>query len=110
MFSPFFLEFSLRLQSDVLYMKKWYMELNKNKIRVKVLLNPDVDKTPYHNYTFGEIKTLPLNFSTPTQIFIYGNKSVVAIWSEEPIAVQIISDEITAGFQKYYEFLWKIAK
>ena len=92
------------------YMKKWDMELNKNKIRVKVLLNPDVDKTPYHNYTFGEIKTLPLNFSTPTQIFIYGNKSVVAIWSEEPIAVQIISDEITAGFQKYYEFLWKIAK
>ncbi len=92
------------------YMKKWDSELNKNKIKVKVILNPHVDRSPYYNYKFGQIKTLPRDFSTPTQIFIYGNKSVVAIWSEEPIAIQITGDEITAGFRKYYEFLWKISR
>lgn len=90
------------------YMKSWDSSLNKNKIKVKVLLNVDGNKEPYKNYKYGEVKILPKNFSTPTQIFIYGNKSAVAIWSEEPIAILIKSTKITEGFRKYFDFLWKI--
>jgi sugar-specific transcriptional regulator TrmB len=89
------------------YMKGWDSDINQAKINVKVLLNSDGDKEPYSNYKYGEIKILPENFSTPTQIFIYGDKSAVAIWSEEPIAILITSAEITEGFRKYFEFLWK---
>ena len=80
------------------------------KLKIKVLLNSDANEKPYKNYKYGEIKTLTKNFSTPTQIFIYGNKSVVAIWSEEPLAILITSNEITNGFRKYFEFLWKLGK
>lgn len=90
------------------YMKNWDSSLNKNKIKVKVLLNADGDKEPYKNYRYGEVRILPKNFSTPTQIFIYGNKSAIAIWSEEPIAILIKSPKITEGFRKYFDFLWKI--
>lgn len=92
------------------YMKNWDTKINKMKLKIKVLLNSDCNEKPYKNYKCGEIKTLPKNFSTPTQIFIYGNKSVVAIWSEEPIAILITSNEITNGFRKYFEFLWKLGK
>lgn len=90
------------------YMKSWDSRLNKNKTKVKVLLNANGDKEPYKNYKYGEIKILPKNFSTPTQIFIYGSKSAVAIWSEEPIAILIKGTKITNGFRKYFDFLWKI--
>ena len=92
------------------YMKNWDTMINQTKIKVKVLLNSDGDKNPYQRYKYGEVKILPKNFSTPTQIFIYGNKSAVAIWSEEPIAILITSNEITNGFRKYFEFLWKLGK
>lgn len=90
------------------YMKNWDERLNKNQIKVKVLLNANGDKKPYKNYKYCEVKILPKNFSTPTQIFIYGNKSAVAIWSEEPLAILINGVKITNGFRKYFDFLWKI--
>lgn len=92
------------------YMKSWDKKINDTKIRIKVLLNSDGDKKPYKNYRYGEVKLLPKNFSTPTQIFIYGNKSAVAIWSEEPIAILITSSEITSGFREYFRFLWMLGK
>lgn len=92
------------------YMKTWDERINKQRRKVNVLLNSDGDKTPYQNYNYGQIRILPAPFSTPTQIFIYGNKSVIAIWSEDPIATMITSNEITDGFRKYFHFLWKIGK
>ena len=92
------------------YMKNWDTKINQAKIKVKVILNQDANKEPYKNYKYGEVKILPRNFSTPTQIFIYGNKSAVAIWSEEPVAILITSSEITNGFRKYYEFLWNLGE
>jgi sugar-specific transcriptional regulator TrmB len=92
------------------YMKSWDAKINHAKIKVNVLLNFDANSNPYKNYKYGEIKILPRSFSTPTQIFIYGNKSAVAIWSEEPIAILVTSDEITNGFKKYFKFLWRVGK
>ncbi len=92
------------------YMRKWDRELNSNKIKVKVVLNPSVDTKPYKNYQYGKVKVLPSNFSTPTQIFIYGNKSCVALWSENPLAILITDDDITAGFREYFKFLWKVGR
>lgn len=92
------------------YMKTWDERINKQRIKVNVLLNSDGDRIPYQNYKYGSVRILPTPFSTPTQIFIYGNKSVVAIWSDNPIATMITSNEITDGFRKYFRFLWKIGK
>lgn len=92
------------------YMKNWDRKINEAKIRVKVLMNSNAPKEPYKNYKYAEVKILPKNFSTPTQIFIYGNKSAIAIWSEEPITILIASSEITEGFRKYFEFMWKLGR
>ncbi len=92
-----------------LYMESWDKRINNSGIKVRVLLNSDAIKEPYQNYKYGEIKILQNTFS-PTQIFIYGNKTAIAIWSDEPIAALITSNEITKGFKKYFGFLWKFGK
>jgi len=53
---------------------------------------------------------LPKNFSSPTQIFIYGKKSAVAIWSDDPIATLISSKDIADGFRKHFALLWAQSK
>ncbi len=92
------------------YMKKWERELNEHKIKVTVLLNDGVDATLYDNYKYGIIKVLPTHFFTPTQIFIYGNKSCIALWSEDPLAIVITDKHMTAGFRTYFELLWKLTR
>ncbi len=88
------------------YMRDWQAKINQANIKVSILLNSDAEKKPYQNYQNGEMKILTKDFSTPTQLFIYGEKSAVAIWSEEPIAILITSSEITNGFRKYFDLLW----
>ncbi len=92
------------------YMKIWEKKINNDHVKVRVLINHGINKGLYKNYKYGEIRTLPKDFITPTQIFIYGNKSAIAIWSEEPLSILITSNEITEGFLKYSDFLWKICK
>ena len=92
------------------YMASWDRRINKAKINVKVLLNYNAPKEPYKNYKYGEVKILSKTFFTPTQIFVYGDKSAVAIWAEEPVATLISNKEITDGFRKYFEFMWKLGK
>lgn len=93
-----------------IFMRSYYKQINKSKIRVKVLLNPGIDKSLYKYYKYCEVRVLPKHFSTPTQLFIYGNKSAIAFWSENPICILITSEEITSGFRKYFDFFWKIGK
>jgi len=92
------------------YMKKWDDIMKKEKIRQKILLNYDAIPESYKNTKGAEFRILPKEFSSPTQIFIYGDKSAVAIWAEEPVATLISNREITGGFRKYFKFLWKLGK
>ena len=93
-----------------IFMRNYYRQANKAKIKVNVLLNPGIDKDLYMYYKYCEVKVLPKYFSTLTQLFIYGNKSAIVFWSEDPICILITSKEITSGFRKYFEIFWKIGK
>lgn len=55
-------------------------------------------------------RLLPKEFITPTQLFLFWDYSAIVIQSEEPLAIVIKSREIRAGFQQYFDFLWRISK
>jgi len=94
-----------------LFIHSWFRGMNESKIKIKVLWNFDaLNKKEFTNELKMETKTLPKNFSTPTQIFIYGGKSGVVIWSETPLCILIKNKEITNGFKKYFDFMWKFSK
>ncbi len=93
-----------------IFMRNYYRQINKAKVKVNILLNPGIDKDLYIYYKYCEVKILPNYFSTLTQLFIYGNKSAIVFWSENPICILITSEEITSGFRKYFEHFWKMGK
>ncbi len=90
----------------------WFKKLNQQKKPIRVLFNPNVKNKGQIIKEISKIRyrTLPMNFSSATQLFIYGYKTGILIWSENPLCMLINNKEITLGFKKHFEALWKIAK
>ena len=54
-----------------------------------------------------QVKTLPEQVTSPSVIFIYGNKVALIIWEKEIIINVIESKEIVNHYKKYFDYLWE---
>ena len=90
---------------------KWFDKKRKqHKIKTKIIFNKTKEKEKL-NIPLSEIKYLPQKYSSPLAVNIYGNKVAIILWSKEnPLAIVIKNKEISEGYKKYFELLWKIAK
>lgn len=88
---------------------KWFDQKRvKAKIKTKILFNK-FKKTP--KIPLSEIKYLPEKYSSPLAINIYGDKVAIILWSKEnPLAIVIKNKEISSGYEKYFELMWKTGK
>lgn len=86
----------------------WYnKKRKKGKIRMRIIFNTKKHK----KIPFSEIKHLPEKYASPLAINIYGNKVATIYWNKEnPFAIIIKNKEISEGYKKYFELMWKIAK
>jgi sugar-specific transcriptional regulator TrmB len=86
---------------------KWYDKRRKQrKIKTKIIAQDRSMKL----IPSAEIKYLPEEYHSPLAINIYGNKTAIILWAKKPLAIVIQNEEITNGYKKYFELLWKIAK
>lgn len=93
------------------FIHSWNKKMNKLRVHIYALWNSDsINRKNFIRELKSKNKILPRNFSTPTQIFIYGDKSAIVMWSEEPLCVLIKSKEITSGFKKYFNFMWTLSE
>jgi HTH-type transcriptional regulator, sugar sensing transcriptional regulator len=98
------------LANDVFrFYLKWYNEKRvKKKIKMKVIFNEAKGKS---KIPYSEIRYLPGKYHSPMAINIYGDKVAIILWSKEnPLAIVIKNKEISEGYKKYFELMWKIAK
>lgn len=86
---------------------KWYDKARKkNKIKARIIASDKkMKKIP-----LSEIRYLPEKYANPVSVNIYGYKTAIILWASEPIAIVIKNKEITEGYRKYFELMWKIAK
>lgn len=62
------------------------------------------------NVPLTEIRTMPKEYFTPAAVNVYGDKTAIILWSENPTAFVVENKHYTASFKNYFEMLWKIAK
>ncbi len=88
---------------------KWFDKRRKeNKIKTKIIFNKANKKL---KIPLSEIKYLPQKYTSPLAINIYGDKVAIILWSKEnPLAIVIKNKEISEGYRKYFEVMWKTAK
>ena len=100
------------LAYDILkYYFKWFDKQRvKNHIKTKIIFTRSKEAESL-KIPLSEIKYLPHKYSSPLALNIYGNKVAIILWSkDDPIAIIIKNKEISQGYKKYFELMWKIAK
>jgi sugar-specific transcriptional regulator TrmB len=82
----------------------------EKKVKTKIIFNQKQGKS-LPRIPLSEIKYLPQKYSSPLAVNIYGDKVAIIFWSKEnPFAIVIKNKEISIGYRKYFELIWKIAK
>jgi len=88
---------------------KWFDKRRVEKrIKAKMIFNRSKKdlKIPY-----SEIRYMPQKYSSPLAVNIYGDKVALILWSKlNPLAVVIRDKEISDGYRKYFEMMWKGAR
>lgn len=82
----------------------------EKRIKARIIFNRE-EGSGKTNISFSEIRYLPQEYSSPLAVNIYGDKVALILWSKEnPLAIVIKNKEISEGYKKYFELMWKIAK
>jgi sugar-specific transcriptional regulator TrmB len=95
--------------------EKFQIIREKKKIHGKQLYNPDVDEEiliERNSHKYVDARKMPIDFQTPpTYYFVYKDVTVIALsQGAEPLAVEIINQEVADGFRAYCDWLWKQSK
>ncbi len=90
-------------------MPLFWANYNRRRITAGVkwhnLVLQDAPKPPTDKLVY--IKVLPKDFSgSPTIIWIYGDKIVHVLWSQDYFAFMIQSKEMAENYVKYFKYLW----
>jgi sugar-specific transcriptional regulator TrmB len=82
-------------------------------IRTRLLFNRDTARGILENrnsYSLCDARYMPTDIITPAYFMIYKDTVMMAIPSTNPIAIEIVSQEIANAFIAYFEEFWKRAK
>lgn len=97
------------------YLDKWEKRRADSGIKLKMLLNNTkqgrIRSKELSKVRFTETKLLPEGLISPADIYIYGNKSSINLWSEDmPLSILVENKDIADSFRSFFNWFWKISK
>lgn len=97
-----------------IFWQKDHKERVKRGIRANLLYNKNVSDEVLKNrnsFKFCDARRMPVDINTPSWILIYKDTVLIAIpEGENPIAIEIINNEIAESFRLYFKDLWEESK
>lgn len=94
-----------------IYRNIWENRRQELKILKKILYNERVRKgKKIEKQKSSKLRFLPEEYDFPSSILIQGNKVITVVWSEQPFAFVVNSEEVAKSNRNFFELLWKIAK
>jgi len=94
-----------------LMLTSFHKQRDKQKIKVKIIFNQDVEKKV--KKVAKEFKYMDLKFvdvKTNSFVLIYDNRIVNFLYTERLIAIETISKDVYESYRKYFDEMWKTAK
>lgn len=94
------------------FLKRWNRRRERMGIKKKITLFEDATEFigEYKKMRLTKTKLLPKSLGSPLAIDIHGNKTILILWGDYPIAVMVDNQKITEGFKRYFKIIWKTAK
>lgn len=78
----------------------WNQRRLKEKVKVKILTNEDVE------LPLAEVDLLTEEETSNITTFTFGNKVIIILWSDVPVAILIESEEIAKDNVRFFYNLW----
>lgn len=98
-------------QADNFFIK--YSQIRAKKgIRTKIIFNEELKNSERIKF-FRNSKNYQVKFynqTTPAEILVYKDISLIIILTEEPLVIRISGSEVSKSFKQYFEVMWKSAK
>ncbi len=79
-------------------------------IGCRILFNADVDKAvprDRNRQPLCEARYMPIGMVTPAEIEVFKDTTLLITISEEPVVIEIVSQEIANSFRAYFDQFWK---
>ncbi len=95
------------------YWKQDHLKRIKHGIKAKFLFNKDTPKEIIKNRnSFKEVdaRYMETNIKTPAMFLIYKDTVVITLQDKNPVAVEIINQDIADSFKSYFDEFWKQSK
>jgi len=97
-------------RSHHLYWQRDHLRRIRARIKCKLLFNTETPKDVLVNrisYKGCKARYMPISIKSPTSFLIYKDTTMIYISSENPITIEILSQEIADAFKVYFEEFWK---
>src|SRR3989344_1179281 len=90
----------------------YYKIKEKREIRLKILFSVDMRNRSKEidRLKYSESRILPKEFTSNSNMMIYGDKIAMIFWGSKPFGVIIQSRDIANSNRARFDLLWKIAK
>jgi sugar-specific transcriptional regulator TrmB len=95
------------------YLPRFHNERIRNKIPLKMILSSNLRKTrgkELEALKYTEVRYLPEQYYSMSTTNIYGDKTAILLWSENPIGILIKNKLIADSHRKKFRLLWDAAK
>ncbi|MBI4451318.1 hypothetical protein HY642_05055 [Candidatus Woesearchaeota archaeon] len=89
---------------------RFYHERAEHGIKLRAVFNEDARSIIKDRAKVPLTKIRYLPHITPAAINIYDDKTIIAVWTRQPVAFVLESKEAAASFREYFKALWKTAK
>lgn len=90
------------------YLKLFEVKRSREKIPLKIIFSEGSRLIDYYSkIPYTEVKVLPKENITPSEVEIYGDKTAIILWGEKPMAFVIENKEVADSFRKYFNLLWE---
>ena len=96
-----------------LYWQRDHLRRAKEGIKCKLLFNKSTSREILQNrkkFKLCDARFMPTDIKTPAYFLIYKDTVMIAIPSENPLAIEITSQEVADSFVAYFKEFWKRSK
>ncbi len=93
------------------YAEQWHMKRGILKIPMKIIYNEKIRaKKSKAKFPVMKMRFNSNIHDTPATTWIYGDKTAIIVWSDQPIATLIRSKDVADSYRQFFNILWDSSK
>jgi len=93
------------------FWKNYNLKQAELKITARIIFNSSLEMwAPEIRHPNKQIRFLKEGIEPMTQTFVYGNTTIIIVWSDAPVATVIEDTHVANSYRMFFDLLWQDAK